>query len=77
MSEERKEAIEAEAQENAKEPAAPKESEPPVFTKQQLLEASRYREKRDLLQVLLEDGRKYSFLDVEKLMKRYLKGKVK
>lgn len=55
----------------------PKEQAIPVFTKQQLLNASRYREKRDLLQALLEEGKSYSFEETETILKRYMKGKVK
>ncbi|MDO4327004.1 MAG: hypothetical protein Q4E24_13390 [bacterium] len=47
------------------------------YSKQQLLEASKYREKRDLLQVLLIKGQRYSFEDAEKLVSEYMKGQVK
>lgn len=47
------------------------------YSKQQMLEASRYREKRDLLQALLIEGQQYSFQDVEKLVLEYMKGQVK
>ena len=50
---------------------------PQVFTKRQLLSASRYQDKWDLLQVILEDGETYSVHDVEKAVERYLKGKVR
>ena len=48
-----------------------------TYSKQQLLEASRYREKRDLLQVILREGQQYSFEEVETLVSGYMKGQVK
>lgn len=50
---------------------------PVTYTKEQLLHASRYRGQRDLLQALLSDDTGYSFQEVDKLLKHYLKGKVK
>lgn len=52
---------------------------PPVstFTKEQLLKSQRYRERRDLLTALLEDGKMYSHDDAERLIEEFMKGKVK
>ena len=47
------------------------------FTKEQLLQSTRYTGKRDLLTALLEDGRQYSHEETAALLKNYLKGAVK
>ena len=49
----------------------------PAFTKEQLLTFSRYRERRDLLGVLLQDGRRYTYDEVDALVNDFMKGKVK
>ena len=49
----------------------------PVFTKQQMLASGRYREKKDLLQALLEDGKCYRFEEVDEVVEKYKKGQVK
>ena len=48
-----------------------------AFTKEQLLAFSRYRERRDLLGVLLQDGRRYTYDEVDALVNDFMKGKVK
>lgn len=53
------------------------ERRPSVFTKQQLLTASKYRDKRDLLEALLENDRTYSFREVDEAIDTYMKGQVK
>lgn len=53
------------------------EPKPAVFTKQQLLEAARYKEKSDLLETLLKDGKSYCFQETDKIIEAYMKGKVK
>lgn len=50
--------------------------EPAVYTKQQLLASSRYKEKVDLLEALLEDEKKYSFQETDETIDCYMKGKV-
>lgn len=53
------------------------EGRPSVFTKQQLLTASKYKEKRDLLEALLENDKTYSFREVDEAIDMYMKGQVK
>jgi arginine repressor len=52
---------------------------PPVskFSKKQLIQSARYRERRDLLTALLKDGKEYTHADVETLIDEFMKGKVK
>lgn len=57
---------------NKKQSAVPEE---PAFTKKQLLRSERYRERRDLLQALLED-KSYTQTEVEQKIHRFMKGKV-
>lgn len=47
------------------------------FTKEQLLISSKFKHNRDLISVLLENDKKYSIDDVEKLIEKYMKGSVK
>lgn len=47
------------------------------YTKPQLIGANRYRNKRDILSVVLEDDKEYSFEEAEEAMNRFLKGKVR
>ncbi len=47
----------------------------PAFTGAQLLTFDRYRERRDLLGVLLED-RRYTFSEVDARIDNFMKGKV-
>jgi hypothetical protein len=47
-----------------------------VFTKQQLLDSKRYLDKKDLINVLLEDTRLYDIDEVEDLITKFMKGKV-
>lgn len=55
----------------------PKTPAAPAFTKEQLLAFSRYRGRRDLLSVLLQDGRRYTYAEVDALVDDFMKGKVK
>lgn len=48
-----------------------------TFTKQQLLSAEKFANRRDLLEALLEEGKPYSINEVEKQMHGYLGRKVK
>nr|DAY57814.1 MAG TPA: hypothetical protein [Caudoviricetes sp.] len=48
-----------------------------TFLKQELLQAERYHGKKDLVSALLEDGRKYSLKEVDAVIDRFMKGKVK
>lgn len=54
-----------------------KTPEAPAFTKDQLLTFGKYRGRRDLLGVLLEDGRRYTYAEVDSLVDDFMKGKVK
>ncbi|MFR3787250.1 MAG: hypothetical protein ACLTWR_08160 [Agathobaculum desmolans] len=51
--------------------------EAPAFSKEQLLTFAKYRERRDLLGVLLEDEQRYTYDEVDALMNDFMKGKVK
>lgn len=48
-----------------------------TFLKEQLLSAEKYSNRKDILGVLLEDGKEYSFDQVDTLMDEFMKGKVK
>lgn len=48
-----------------------------MFTKEQIAESQRYADRKDLVNAVLADGKKYTFQDVEKTIENYLKGKVK
>ncbi len=54
-----------------------KTAEAPAFSKDQLLTFAKYRERRDLLGVLLEDEQRYTYDEVDALMNDFMKGKVK
>ena len=54
-----------------------KTPEAPAFSKEQLLTFGRYRGRRALLGVLLEDGRRYTYTEVDALVETFMKGKVK
>ena len=47
-----------------------------LFEKQQLLESRRFRDKRDLLEAILLDGKEYTMEEVEQRIDDYRKGKV-
>lgn len=57
--------------------AEKKEAAVVTFTKEQLVTAKRYANRRDALCALLEDGKQYTHADVEKALEDYMKGKVK
>lgn len=46
------------------------------FTKEQLLESKRYRDRKDIINVLLKDNQSYNFKEVDDLVEKYMKGKV-
>lgn len=56
-----------------------KESRPKEirFSKQELLQAECYQGKKDLVSALLEDGREYSLAEVDAVIEKFMKGKVK
>lgn len=55
----------------------PKTPAVPTFTKDQLLAFSKYCGRRDLLGVLLQDNRCYTYDEVDALVDDFMKGKVK
>jgi len=62
----------------ARNPAkAEKQKQPVKYTKAQILAAKKYRNRRDLLGVLLVDDREYELEEVEQVMSEFLEGKVK
>jgi hypothetical protein len=48
-----------------------------AFTKQQILAAAKYTERRDLLAVLLEDGKSYTLAEVNAAITEFMKKEVK
>ena len=57
--------------------AAAKKEETPAFTKGQLAASKRYADSRDLVRVLLEDGKQYTLAEVDEKIEKFKKGKVK
>lgn len=55
---------------------AEKPKQPVKYTKAQILAAKKYRNRRDLLGVLLVDDREYELEEVEQVMSEFLEGKV-
>lgn len=49
---------------------------PVVFHKERVLTFKRYDDRRDLLSVLLEDGKEYTHDQIDGLIKDFMKGKV-
>ena len=49
---------------------------PVVFHKERVLTFKRYADRRDLLSVLLEDGKEYTHDQIDELIKDFMKGKV-
>ena len=47
------------------------------FSKEQILKSQRYHERRDLLTALLKDGKQYSHVEVQTLIDKFMRGKVK
>jgi len=48
-----------------------------VFTKEQLKASQKFANRKDLLEVLLEDGKKYPVAKVEQMIDKFMKGKVR
>ena len=48
-----------------------------TFTKLQLINSKKYKHRVDLLEVLLQDDRRYSISDVDKEIQKFMKGSVK
>lgn len=49
----------------------------PKFTKDSLVHSKRFRNERDLVFALLEDGVEYTVSEVEEMITNYMKGTVK
>lgn len=47
-----------------------------AYTKEQLLASKRYANRRDVISALLDDGKTYTLTEVERLMNKFMKGKV-
>lgn len=48
-----------------------------TFSKEKILKSKRYEHRVDLLGVLLKDGKDYTFDEVDALLEKFMKGKVK
>lgn len=49
----------------------------PMFSKAQILASAKYRVRKDLVDALLDDSKKYTMKQVDELIDKFLKGKVK
>lgn len=49
----------------------------PTFTKETLMKSKRFHNKQDIVSALLKDGVEYTISDVEGMIEKYMKGKVK
>ena len=47
-----------------------------VFSKEQVLKSKKYRDRRDLISVLLADNESYSFKAVDDIIKKFMEGEV-
>lgn len=47
------------------------------FTKEQILAASKYADRRDLVNALLDDKKRYTMKMVDEAISKYMKGQVK
>ena len=61
---------------NKKKPAASAAMES-MFTKEALVNSKRFRNERDIVSALLNDGEEYTISEVEGMITEYMKGKVK
>lgn len=52
-------------------------TEIPAFTKEQLRNSRKYRNEKDILGVVLEDGKDYTIEETDKLIKDFKERKVK
>lgn len=50
---------------------------PDSFTKEQILFSKRYQDRRDVISVVLEDGKSYFLAEVDEMIEKFMKGKVK
>ena len=56
--------------------AAPAPAEA-VYTREQVMSSQRYANRRDLVSVLLENGKTYTLTEVDALINKFMKGAVK
>jgi len=49
----------------------------PAFTKEILVNSKRFRNEHDIVSALLKDGVEYTISEVEGMIEKYMKGKVK
>ncbi len=49
----------------------------PRFTKQQIISAARYKDRKDLVSALLDDSGTYTLEEVDWMVDRFMEGKVK
>lgn len=56
---------------------APEKKAEPTYTKDQVVLSQRYANRRDLVSVLLEDGKTYTLAEVDALINMFMKGAVK
>lgn len=49
----------------------------PRFSKTQLVRCARYRDRRDLVDALLDDSKKYTLEQVDKMIEKFMEGEVK
>lgn len=57
--------------------AEKKKTEEIRFTKEQIVNSQKYKDKNDLVNALLKDGQLYSIKEVDELIEKFLKGKVR
>lgn len=53
------------------------ESNKILFSKEQLKASRKYANRKDLLEILLEENKQYSTADVDEMIQKFMKGKVK
>ncbi|WPK12237.1 hypothetical protein R6U77_00695 [Lysinibacillus louembei] len=46
----------------------------PTFTKEQLVKSKKYEHRRDALNALLQDGKAYSYAQVDEILNKFDKG---
>ena len=56
---------------------ATKKTKTALFTKEQLLQSDRFKHEVDLLNALLDPGKLYSRDEVDMIIKKHMKGKVR
>ena len=47
-----------------------------LFSKEQVVNSGKFAGRRDLLETMLKDGKQYSVPEVEKMIERFMKGRV-